>query len=130
MVLKRMRKLEGMRSNLGKPLVYEKPNAELTLVGWGSTYGAIKEAADILQQDGVAASILHLNELWPFPAESVSAVLGKPAKSVVIESNATAQLARLIRAETGIKVKSSILKFDGRPISPSYIINELKREVS
>lgn len=130
MVLKRMRKLDGMKSDMGKPLVREKPDAEITLVGWGSTYGAMMEAAYLLEQEGVAANILHLNELWPFPAELVASALNKTARSIVIESNATGQLAHLIRGETGIKVAKSILKFDGRPISPGYIISELKREVS
>ena len=130
MVLKRLRKLNGLRSELGQPRLHQTPKAEITLIGWGSTYGAIKEAATLLQKDGVAANVLHLNELWPFPAEAVSSVLDSANKSMVIENNATGQLARLIRRETGHKVNASILKFDGRPFSPEYIVRELKKEVS
>ncbi len=130
MVLKRLRKLNGLRSELGQPRLHQTPKAEITLIGWGSTYGAIKEAAALLQKDGVAANVLHLNELWPFPAEAVSSVLDSANKSIVIENNATGQLARLIRRETGHKVNASILKFDGRPFSPEYIVRELKKEVS
>ncbi len=130
MVLKRLRKLNGLRSELGQPRLHQTPKAEITLIGWGSTYGAIKEAAALLQKDGVVANILHLNELWPFPTETVSSVLDSANKSIVIENNATGQLARLIRRETGHKVNASILKFDGRPFSPEYIVRELKKEVS
>jgi 2-oxoglutarate ferredoxin oxidoreductase subunit alpha len=129
MMLKRLRKLDGLAAEVAQPRVHKMAGAEITLVGWGSTYGAIKEAAALLQQDGVAANILHLNELWPFPAGPVSSALDAAGKSIVIENNATGQLASLIRAETGIKVTGSILKFDGRPFSPEYIVRELKKEV-
>jgi len=129
MMLKRMRKMDGLRTELGKPRMEQKPGAEFTLVGWGSTYGAIKEAADLLQAEGTAVNILHLNELCPFPTEAVAAMMGDSIKSVVIENNATGQLARLIRTETGIKATANMLKFDGRPFSPQYIVNELKKGV-
>ena len=129
MVLKRLRKMNGLRSELGEPWVHQAPGAQMTLVGWGSTFGAIMEAAAMLQQDGVAANVLHLNELWPFPGEAVSSALSGDTNSIVIENNATGQLARLIRAETGIKVNRTINKFDGRPFSPEYIIRELRKGV-
>jgi len=129
-MLKRLRKLNGLRSEIGSPRIHQVPDAELTLVGWGSTYGAIKEAAELLEKEGVAANIVHLNEIWPFPAAAVSSVLNNGAKSIVIENNATAQMARLIRKETGQEVGGSILKFDGRPFSPQYIVDELKKEVT
>ncbi len=129
MMLKRLRKLNGLKSELGEPLFHKAPKAAMTLIGWGSTYGAIKEAAAILQKDGLAANVLHLTELWPFPVEAVSSALNTAPKSYVIENNATGQLARLIRTETGIKATGNILKFDGRPFSPEYIVNALKKEV-
>jgi len=130
MVLKRLRKLNGLKAELGSPRVHQIPYAEITLVGWGSTYGAIKEAAALLQKDVTAVNILHLNELWPFPAEVVSSIMDGAGQSIVIENNATGQLARLIRAETGIKVSGSIHRFDGRPFSPEYILTEMRKEVS
>ena len=127
---KRLRKLNGLRTEISNPRIHRLPQAEFTLIGWGSTYGAIKEAVDLLKKDGLAVNHLHLSEIWPFPVAAVSSVLDNRAKSIVIENNATAQLARLIRRETGHKVSGSILKFDGRPFSPRYIVNHLKREVS
>ena len=128
--LKRLRKLDGLRAEISSPRVHQSRKAEFSLIGWGSTYGAIKEAADLLEQNSVAVNILHLSEIWPFPAEAVSSFLDKRAKSIVIENNATAQMARLIRRETGHKVNGSILKFDGRPFSPQYIVKHLKEEVA
>jgi len=130
MMLKRLRKLDGIKGEVSPPRTYGPQEAETTLIGWGSTYGALKEAVDILQGEGLDVNLLHLNELWPFPAEAVSAVLDQSGRSFVVENNATGQLARLMRSETGKKVTGKILKFDGRPFTPALIVGELKKEVT
>ena len=127
--LKRLRKQNGLKAEISSPKFHKVPNAQFTLIGWGSTYGAIKGAADLLQKDGIVVNQLHLSEIWPFPEEEVSSALNNGSKSIVIESNATAQMAQLIRRETGHKVSSNILKFDGRPFSPQEIVDRLKKEV-
>lgn len=128
--LKRLRKQNGLSAEISSPKFQESPNAEFTLIGWGSTYGAIREAADLLEKDGVPVNVLHISEIWPFPVEAVSSMLKNGAKSVVIESNATAQMAQLIRRETGHKVDITILKSDGRPFSPQEIVDRMKKEVT
>ncbi|MCR4393960.1 MAG: 2-oxoacid:acceptor oxidoreductase subunit alpha, partial [Dehalococcoidales bacterium] len=125
-VKKRLRKYEGLKSEVEKPRIQIKPNAELTLIGWGSTFGAIQEASKELEKAGVACNVLHFIQVWPFPSAEVIPVLNQKGKKVVVESNATGQLAYLIRAETGQKIDYQINKWDGRPISPQYIVNELK----
>jgi 2-oxoglutarate ferredoxin oxidoreductase subunit alpha len=127
---KRLRKLNGLREEIGIPKLLESPDAEFTLVGWGSTYGAIAEATGLLKQDGLPVNLLHLSEIWPFPAEAVASALSRGTRNVVIESNATAQMAGLIRRETGIKVDETILKYNGRPFSPQEIADRMKKEVS
>lgn len=130
MMLKRFKKMDGLKNELRNPPLQHKPNAVATLVGWGSTFGAIKEAALMLEErDGLLLDILQLNELWPFPVQQVISGLGYTRRSLVIENNATGQLAHLIRAETGVTVSGSILKFDGRPFAPSYIANEIRKEM-
>jgi 2-oxoglutarate ferredoxin oxidoreductase subunit alpha len=127
---KRLRKQRGLQAEISAPLIKRMPKAELNLIGWGSSYGAIHEAIELLHKEGIAANHIHLSEIWPFPAEAVTRALNNQAKSIVIESNATAQMAMLICRETGIKVSGNILRYDGRPISPKYIIDNLKKEVS
>ena len=77
MVLKRQRKFAGLPNEMDQPDITLKPKAELTLVGWGSTCGAIREAAELLDADGVPANTVHLSGLWPFPAEAVSRALAQ-----------------------------------------------------
>jgi 2-oxoglutarate ferredoxin oxidoreductase subunit alpha len=126
--LKRLRKENGLKAEIRSPKFQESTNSEFTLIGWGSTYGAIREAADLLKKDGMSVDVLHISEIWPFPAEAISSALDKGTKSIVIESNATAQMANLIRRETGYKVNGTILKSDGRPFSPQEIIDRVKKE--
>ena len=127
-VQKRLRKLLSLKQEISAPRQYGPEKAETTLIGWGSTYGAMQEAVDILRKEGASLNMLHLNELWPFPAEAVADVLSTAHNSYVIESNATGQLASLIKAETGRDVSGKILKFDGRPFTPAYITEAVKKE--
>jgi 2-oxoglutarate ferredoxin oxidoreductase subunit alpha len=127
-VQKRLRKLFSLKQEISEPWQYGPKKAETTLIGWGSTYGAIHEAVDILRREGASVSMLHLNELWPFPAEAVADAVSKARNSYVIESNATGQLVRLIKAETGRDVSGRILKYDGRPFTPAYIAEAVRKE--
>lgn len=126
---KRLRKLFGARKEIEPPRLYGPKRAETMLIGWGSTYGAISEAVDILRKERVSVNLVHLSELWPFPAEAVTDALSRARQSYVIESNATGQLSHLIRAETGKEVSGKILKFDGRPLTPAIIVQEVKKGV-
>jgi 2-oxoglutarate/2-oxoacid ferredoxin oxidoreductase subunit alpha len=127
-VAKRLRKYDGLKKEIGPPRFHRMPGAKLTLIGWGSTYGAIMEASEILKTEGRPNNVLHITEIWPFPAESVAAALKETPDSIVVESNATGQLAYLIRAETGLQVSGRINKWDGRPMSARYIIDELNQK--
>ena len=49
---------------------------------------------------------------------------------MAVENNATGQFARLLRTETGRLVDAQVLKFDGRPFSPAYVLDRLGKEVS
>jgi len=126
---KRLRKRDGLQREITAPEFIEADGAAVTLIGWGSTYGAIREAAALLEKDGKSVNTLHFRQIWPFPSEAVSAALKKAKKNIVVEGNATAQLAQLIRRETGYQVDATILKYDGRPFSPSEIVDRLNGEV-
>jgi 2-oxoglutarate ferredoxin oxidoreductase subunit alpha len=128
-VQKRLRKLTSLEKEIGTPGKHGPRNAETTLIGWGSTYGAIHEAVDILRKDDTSVNMLHLNELWPFPRKAVADAISKGHNSYVIENNATGQLAQLIKAETGHDVSRQVLRFDGRPFTPAYIAEAVRKEV-
>ena len=127
MMDKRLRKLNGLKEDVIPPGFYGAEKPDTLLIGWGSTYGVIKEAVDTLNRDGGSYSHLHLSQIWPFPVEAVVAAMQKARHSYMIENNATGQLAGLIRRETGLSVSGTILKYDGRPFTPDIILRELRK---
>lgn len=129
MMMKRLRKNEGLKKEMAGPKIYGPEQVDITVVGWGSTYGVLKETVDLAAGERLRVNMVHLSELWPFPAEAVDQALRGAKKTVVVENNATGQFARLLRAETGRLVDARILKFDGRPFSPSYVMEKLRKEV-
>jgi 2-oxoglutarate ferredoxin oxidoreductase subunit alpha len=72
---------------------------------------------------------VHLPQVWPFPAKDVGSLLSNINKIITVENNASGQLRRLIRRETGIDADSSILKFEGRPFDLDSLAEQVKREV-
>jgi 2-oxoglutarate ferredoxin oxidoreductase subunit alpha len=122
MMDKRMAKLETARQEIAPPARYGTPEAEIVLVGWGSTYGVLREVVDRL---GGRARLVHFRDLWPFPVEAAAEALAG-GKLVVVESNATAQFKRLLQSETCIQVDATIQRYDGRPFSPEGVLAGLK----
>jgi 2-oxoglutarate ferredoxin oxidoreductase subunit alpha len=122
---KRLRKLQGLVQELGGITTAGDPDAPLTLICWGSSLGPVKEAVGLLMADRTPARMVHLSELWPFPGGAVAAALKGSQKLVMVEMNATGQLNRLLRQETGIKADHLVLKYDGAPFTPEYILRGL-----
>ena len=129
MMEKRMRKMELAVEEMQTPEVYGSKKAEITLIGWGSTYGALREAVDRLNEEGTQANMIHFVDLWPFPEERVTPLLKEAKYTVCVEGNYTGQLANIIRMSTGVTVDKRILKYDGRPFSSGNILSKLKEEV-
>jgi 2-oxoglutarate ferredoxin oxidoreductase subunit alpha len=126
-VEKRQRKLVGMVGEVSGPQRYGPQEAETTFVSWGSTYGPLREAVDRMNAEQAGrANLLHFTDIWPFPTEAVTAALGAARRLVGVEGNATAQLANLIRANTGLAMDDTILRYDGRAFTPEYILAHLK----
>jgi len=125
MVEKRLRKLEGLRREISPPKTFGPEKANVVLVSWGSTFGALKEAVDLLSKQGRDVRMIHFSEIWPFPADSFVKQLKNFKELIVVESNPTGQMANLITSETGLIVQKKILRFDGRPLTPRYIIDNL-----
>ena len=126
-VEKRQRKLIGMAGEISDPRRYGPQEAESTFVSWGSTYGPLREAVDRMNtKQAGRANLLHFVDLWPFPTEAATAALGSAQQLIAVEGNATAQLTTLIRANTGLAVDDTILRYDGRAFTPEYILAHVK----
>ncbi|HZR99881.1 MAG TPA: 2-oxoacid:acceptor oxidoreductase subunit alpha [Chloroflexota bacterium] len=126
---KRMRKQELAVQDMRLPLRYGPEDADVTFVGWGSTYGALREAVDVLNLDGPRANLLQFTEIWPLDWEQVRAQLDAARSLWLVEQNYTGQLGNLLRAYTGKAMDKRILKYDGRPISADEIVASVRGEV-
>jgi 2-oxoglutarate ferredoxin oxidoreductase subunit alpha len=129
MMNKRLGKLAFIEEEIKRPRLYGAEQPDAILVGWGSTYGAIREAVEILNNENVKIAHLHLSEIYPFPKEAIKEILAPCPNVLVAESNATGQLAHLIQQETCVSVTGKILRYDGRPLTPEDIITAVKKEV-
>ncbi|HCC49030.1 MAG TPA: 2-oxoacid:acceptor oxidoreductase subunit alpha [Elusimicrobia bacterium] len=113
MTEKRLRlKLAGLARETLPPTVVN-PGAKTMLCGFGSTLGVMREACAAAAGTG----FIHYPQVWPFPADATLAALKGAGRVLTVENNATGQLARLIRRETGAQAAGSILKYDGRPFT-------------
>jgi 2-oxoglutarate ferredoxin oxidoreductase subunit alpha len=122
---KRMRKLDTALSEIAPPAWYGPSEADTTCICWGTTIGPLREAVDRFNSAGGSANVLHFSELWPFPTDAVNEALDRAGRLVAVEVNATAQLASLIRAQTGRSVDDTLLRYDGRAFTPEYILRML-----
>ncbi len=126
MVRKRLKKLDALKKEVSPPELYGAGSPEYLLIGWGSTYGLLRDAVDRLSRT-YSIGMLHFSQLYPFPDDrEFLKVIVNAKKTILVEQNATAQFSRYFRAETGISFDEHILKYDGRP----FMIEELTEEVT
>ena len=125
MVEKRLKKGKGIRAEVVPPQVQGDEKPDIVLVSWGSSKGAVLEAATQMRYKGKRIATLHFSQVWPLVSEQFMEYLQKASEVVCIEGNATGQLARLIRQETGALIAKQVLRYDGLPITPEYILREL-----
>ena len=126
------KKLPLIREHIAPPEFYGSEEPEILLVGWGSTYGILKEIVDELIQSGKIA-LMHFIEIYPLPETDVfdyMNIMERAKKTICIENNATGQFAKFIRSETGYEFKTKILKFDGRPFTVESLMKEINEHIT
>ena len=104
-----------------------KPDADVTLVSWGSTKGAILEGMRLLEKAGISAEFLQIRLASPFPTQIVREKIAKAKLVIDIEQNYSAQMAAVIAEKTQFNVKNRIVKFNGRPISQNEIYESVSQ---
>lgn len=125
---KRMKKLQLMKNEMEEPEFIGHENLDILLVGFGSTYGALKDAVEELINKGKKIGALSFGDIYPLPEKALRKYANKAKKVINVEQNYIGQLGKLITQETGILMDSSILKYDGRQITGKEIVEKLGRE--
>ena len=122
MVEKRARKFSNVAADVPAPTLEGPADAQVTLVGWGSTYGMIHEAIGLLAARRVVANQLAIKWIVPFHGEVVGEILSNANRVLIVENNYSGQFARYLRSETGFAAHGHIRKYDGEPFMPHHVV--------
>lgn len=133
----RSRKLHALRATLRPPVVEGDSEGDLLIVGWGSTLGAIREAVQRAQREGLRVSSLHLRFLSPLEP-GLEEIFARFRQVLTVEINYSdppetparrrSQLATLLRAETLVDV-DCWSNVHGQPLRPGAIHAEIVRRI-
>jgi 2-oxoglutarate ferredoxin oxidoreductase subunit alpha len=137
---KRMRKIQTLKSDLPEPELFfnsldlSEAQGVVNLIGWGSTLGVVRDAMKYFSDKKIKVNYLDIKYLWPLRTERISEYLGNGnpdtlEKVILIEGNHDAQLAKLIKQETGIDIPKRILKYDGRPFFLDEVIKLIEEKL-
>ncbi len=130
MMEKRMRKVDGIEASVPPPQLRGPANADVTLIGWGSTYGVIDEACELLREAGISANHLPIRWLVPLHGDAILDLLKGARHTIIVENNFSGQFARYLRSETSFVPDGNIRKYDGEPFMPHHIVEAVKEQLA
>ncbi len=123
---KRLKKLDWLRGQALPPEYRGAEEPDLLLVTWGSSLGAALDALEMLSAQGRRAGLMHFSQVYPLEPEHWLPLLRRAGRVVFVEGNATGQFAQLVRRECGFSPHQRILRYDGLPLTASYILERLE----
>ncbi len=123
MVKLRAKKVESIAQHLPEAVVDGPASGKVLVVGWGSTYGAIRSALRRLREEGLSPAHLHLRHMNPFP-RNLGEILPRYEKVLVPELN-LGQLAFLLRGRYLVDARS-LTKVQGKPFKSSEIADAVR----
>jgi 2-oxoglutarate ferredoxin oxidoreductase subunit alpha len=135
-------KIAAFQKTLKPPEIFGEPEGDVLIVGWGSTKGAIEEAVQRVQRDGLKVSSLHLTFLQPM-ASGIKEIMERFKQIITVEINYSdsledelidednrryANLAWLLRARylMDIDCWSNV---HGQPMKPGAIENMIRERI-
>jgi 2-oxoglutarate/2-oxoacid ferredoxin oxidoreductase subunit alpha len=118
MVRMRAARIAKIADDIAPVVVEGDDDADLLVVGWGSTWGAITSAVQRARSGGHRVAQVHLTHLNPFPS-NLGEVLGRYRNILVPEMN-LGQLSRLLRAEYLVDARS-VSKIMGQPFTAAEL---------
>src|ERR1700722_199112 len=130
MMEKRMRKVEGIEKSVPPPELTGPADADVTLIGWGSTWGVIEEAIELLREEGISANQLQIRWLVPLHGDAIVDILKNSRHTIIVENNFSGQFARYLRSETSFVANGHIRKYDGEPFMPHHIVEAVKEQLN
>jgi 2-oxoglutarate ferredoxin oxidoreductase subunit alpha len=128
---KRFRKLEALRRRWRHVRRYGPNDAEVGVIGWGSSKGAIKEAVLRAEANGLKAAGLVPQLLYPLPYQSIESFLKPLKKVIVVEMSYSAQFLKYLRANYRLPHDVALIKRSGGiPFTVEEIYKRIEQEVA
>jgi 2-oxoglutarate ferredoxin oxidoreductase subunit alpha len=130
MIDKRARKIDYIVAELPEPEVIGESDAEIVLVGFGSTKMVVEDAIQVLEDDGVHVSYIHYSYLHPLKTEVLISKFQSGARVFLLEGNRSGQFGECIEAELKTRVfEDKLLKYDGRPFYLNEVVEFVKSKL-
>jgi len=100
--------------------------AKTIFVGWGSTKGVALETVKQAKVQGKEVAYIHFTSLYPLHEKKIAELFAPIVdKCILVENNATAQLGKLLRMETGVTLEKKLVRFDGRPLVVEQLLKKI-----
>src|SRR5690606_31986570 len=133
MTEKRREKIKAVANSLPAPELAGDESGEVLLIGWGCTYGPIREAMGRLRHAGVKAAHMQMRHLHPL-APGLEQIFARYKHILVVEINdeglyGYGQLATLLRACYANPAIGSITKTDGLTWKVSEIVERVAKKI-
>ena len=128
MMQKRMEKMDHAVADLPAPRIYGDADAKIGFIGYGSTWGPIRETQNLLSKRGIKTRYYQARTVFPVPKATLDPFLRSVDRAYVVEHNYTGQFASLIREflpEHHAKLRS-ILKYDGYSFRTSELLAKVE----
>jgi 2-oxoglutarate ferredoxin oxidoreductase subunit alpha len=128
MIHVRQEKVDRIARDLAPTEIFgSQSGGDLLILGWGSTYGAIRAATTAAREQGKDVSHVHVRHLNPLPND-LGDILKKFRRVLIPEMN-MGQLSMVIRAKYLVDAKS-YSKVQGKPFKVSEILARIERELA
>lgn len=126
MVRLRAEKIAKIADRLPKTTVYGPEKGDILLVGWGGTFGSLLSSSQELNDQGFAASVVHLRYLNPLPKD-LESIFGQFKKIFVCELN-LGQLFLILKSKFDFDFEL-ISKVKGKPFKVEEITSKVKQSL-
>lgn len=125
MSAKRALKIHEASKEPGFTTRFGPKKAQIGIIGWGSTQGAIREGMELAAKDGVSVAQLQVKMVWPLPEAEILEFIKSVDKVLVAELNYTGQFNQILRSKF-LCPTISYTKCEGLPFYAEEILAKIK----
>ncbi len=126
MVDKRLKKMDALIQEAVSPDWIGPKSCETLVICWGSTVHMVAEAVEKLKDEKIA--LLYFKQAYPISSKTMD-LIKKTKKFIIVENNATAQFAQILKLQLDIDIPTQILKYSGLTFSVEELEQRLKKAI-